>query len=171
MWKLLGFSSRNVLFVYRGRHQRNDPNSRQASAFSEYFRTTPVIIQRSLQFKKTSWTSRTTDSQPDAGWAKEWSSLQLWVAKYQDRSAHIEVGKEIKKNPLICCSQRARPYYYATGSISPPAGRLGRVGKRFFRGLALMIKYVRPFLDLFPARLPQDLRSCRRTIDEEPLAS
>lgn len=29
-----------------------------------------------------------------------------------------------------------------------------------------MIKYVRPFLDLSPARLPQDLRSCRRAIEE-----
>lgn len=133
MWNLLGFSSRNVLFVYRGRHQRNDPDSRQASAFSEYFRTAPVIIQRSLQFKKTSWTSRTTDSQPDARWAKEWSSLQLWVAKYQGRSAHIEVGKEIKKNPLICCSQRARPHHYAAGSISPPAGRFGTSREEVFQ--------------------------------------
>lgn len=94
----------------------------------------------------------------------EWLSTKIEV-----RTLRLE--RRLKKKPLICCSQRARPYYYATGSISPPAGRLGRVGKRFFRGLALMIKYVRPFLDHSPARLPQDLRSCRRAIDEEPLAS
>lgn len=56
----------------------------------------------------------------------EWLSTKIEV-----RTLRLE--RRLKKKPLICCSQRARPHHYAARSISPPAGRFGTSREEVFQ--------------------------------------
>lgn len=81
----------NSFFFCRGGHEGGDFDPRQTSSLGEYFRTAFVIVQRQIQFKKTTRTSCPTDSQPEMGRIEKWSALQLSLAQYKDWSAFTKV--------------------------------------------------------------------------------